>query len=38
VKAVFVELPAFTRLRADYLDDAAFATLQQALMKNPESG
>ena len=38
MKAVFVELPAFARFRADYLDDAAFAMLQQALMKNPESG
>ena len=38
MKAVFVELPAFERHRADYLDDAAFARLQQALMKNPESG
>jgi len=38
MKAVFVELPAFQRNRADYLDDAAFARLQQALMKNPEAG
>ena len=38
MKAIFVELPAFARFRADYLDDPAFATLQQALMKNPESG
>lgn len=38
MKAVFVELPAFERYRADYLDDAAFATLEQALMKNPEAG
>jgi len=38
VKAVFVELPAFERYRADYLDDAALAALQQALMKNPEAG
>ena len=38
VKAVFVELPAFARFRADYLDDPAFATLQQELMRNPESG
>jgi len=38
MKAVFVELPAFERHRADYLDDAAFAALQQALMKNPEAG
>jgi len=38
VKAVFVELPAFERRRADYLDDKAFGDLQQALMKNPEAG
>jgi len=38
VKAVFVELPAFERQRADYLDDAAFGRLPDALMKNPEAG
>ena len=38
MKAVFVELPAFERYRADYLDDTAFAGLQQVLMKNPEAG
>jgi len=38
MKAVFVELPAFERNRADYLDDTAFAGLQQVLMKNPEAG
>ena len=38
MKAVFVELPAFGRNRADYLDDAAFARLQQALMKHPDAG
>lgn len=38
VQAVFVALPAFERNRADYLDDAAFADLQLALMKNPEAG
>jgi hypothetical protein len=38
MKAVFVELPAFERYRADYLDDVAFAALQQGLMKNPETG
>ena len=38
MKAVFVELPAFERHRTDYLDDAAFARLQQALMKDPEAG
>jgi hypothetical protein len=38
VKSVFVELPAFERHRAEYLDDAAFVQLQQELMKNPEGG
>ena len=38
MKAVFSELPAFERNRADYLDDAAFAGLQQALIENPETG
>jgi hypothetical protein len=38
VYAVFVELPAFERHRADYLDDAAFGDLQLALMRNPEAG
>jgi hypothetical protein len=38
VYAVFVELPAFERHRADYLDDAAFGDFQLALMRNPEAG
>ena len=38
VKAVFVELPAFERRRKDYLDDAAYARLQQAMMRHPEAG
>lgn len=38
MKAVFVELPAFERHRADYLDDAAFRDLQDTLMRNPEAG
>ncbi len=38
MKAVFVELPAFERNRADYLDDTAFDGLQQVLMRNPEAG
>lgn len=38
MKAVFVELPAFSRQRAGYLDDAAFGELQQVLLKNPEAG
>jgi len=38
MQAVFVELPAFTRYRADYLDDEQFRGLQVAMMKNPEAG
>ena len=38
MKAVFVELPAFSRYRADYLDDEGYRGLQTAMMKNPESG
>ncbi|WP_171159771.1 toxin [Usitatibacter palustris] len=38
MKAVFVELPAFARHRADYFDDSAFTRLQVELMKNPEGG
>ncbi|MCC7461873.1 MAG: toxin [Gammaproteobacteria bacterium] len=38
MKAVFVELPAFERHRADYLDDGQFLALQQVLMANPEAG
>jgi mRNA-degrading endonuclease RelE of RelBE toxin-antitoxin system len=38
VKAVFVELPAFARHRADYLDDDAFRALENLLMKHPEAG
>jgi mRNA-degrading endonuclease RelE of RelBE toxin-antitoxin system len=38
MKAVFVELPAFSRYRADYLDDNGFRGLQETLMKDPEAG
>jgi len=38
VKAVFVELPAFERHRESYLDDPAFARLQDVLMGNPLAG
>lgn len=38
MKAVFVELPAFARHRADYLGDEAFGRLQQELMRDPEAG
>jgi hypothetical protein len=38
MKAVFVELPAFERYRADYLDDDAFRRLENLLMKDPDAG
>jgi hypothetical protein len=38
MKAVFVELPVFSRFRDDYLDDEGFRGLQIAMMKNPQSG
>ena len=38
MKATFVELPAFERHRADYLDDDAFRNLQRFMMKSPEAG
>lgn len=38
MKGLFVELPAFARYRAAYLDDDGFRGLQEALMKNPEAG
>lgn len=34
----FVEAPAFTRFREDYLDDDGFAEFEQYLAKNPEAG
>jgi mRNA-degrading endonuclease RelE of RelBE toxin-antitoxin system len=38
MKAMFIELPAFQRLRAVYLDDEAYRALQLELMQNPEAG
>ena len=38
MKAVFVELPAFERHRAEYLDDESFRDLQGLLMRHPEAG
>jgi hypothetical protein len=35
---LFVELPAFERHRAEYLDDEAFSALQTALLADPEAG
>ena len=38
VTALFVELPAFERHRARYLDDEAFSDLQVFLISHPEAG
>lgn len=38
MKAVFIELPAFARVRDEYLDDEAFSELQRALSENPDAG
>ena len=38
MKALFIELPAFSRYRSDYLDDDAFLALQNELMKQPLAG
>ena len=38
MKAVFVELPAFDRHRAEYLGDEAFRMLQTTFMRSPNAG
>ena len=38
MKALFVELPSFSRFRGDYLNDEGFRTLQNALMESLEAG
>lgn len=38
MKAIFVELPSFQRLRDEYFDDDSFKGLQDALMSHPEAG
>ena len=38
MKAIFIELPPFERIRKNYLDDDAYSDLQQALMSNPLAG
>lgn len=35
---LFVELPAFARVREEYLDDDAFSDLQHMLLANPFAG
>lgn len=38
MRAVFVELPAFSRHRARHLDNDAFCALQQYLLRDPNAG
>ena len=38
MKAEFVELPAFERYRAEYLDDDGFRALQATLMTDAQAG
>ena len=38
MRALFVELAAFAKYRADYLDDEGIRGLQQNMLKNPEAG
>jgi hypothetical protein len=38
MRALFVELPAFSRYRKEYLDDETFRALQAELLTNPEVG
>lgn len=38
MKALFVELPAFERLRETYFNEASLNALQYQLMNNPEAG
>ena len=38
MKATFVELPPFERIRKDFMDDDAYRQLQQQLMDTPQIG
>ena len=38
MKALFVELPAFERNRADYQSDESLRDLQNEMLKEPEAG
>lgn len=38
MKALFVELPVFSRHRLDYMNDEAFRALQNMLMQSPCAG
>ncbi len=35
---LFIELPAFTKYREDYLDDDEYAELQRQLLRKPDGG
>jgi hypothetical protein len=38
MRALFIELPAFERLRNEYLDDDSFRAMQNAMMDDPSAG
>ena len=38
MKAIFIELPPFERLRDEYFDDESFKDLQNELMRDPVAG
>ena len=38
LRALFIELPAFERLRNEYLDDEGLRAMQNALMDHPSAG
>jgi hypothetical protein len=38
MKALFIEMPVFSRFRTNYLDDDGLRSVQNALMDNPTAG
>ncbi|MGC2029051.1 MAG: hypothetical protein WA642_03460 [Steroidobacteraceae bacterium] len=38
MRALFIELPAFARLRNEYLDDKSSRAMQNAMMDDPSAG
>ena len=38
MKATFIELPSFEKMRTGYMDDAAYLALQNELMLSPQAG
>ncbi|MGL4427459.1 MAG: addiction module toxin RelE [Silvania sp.] len=38
MEAIFIELPAFERYRAEYLSDGAYREFQNVLLANPTAG